>query len=81
MNFFRTVIERPVMTSMLVFVMLVMGIYSYTHLVTELIPKIERIAPLLAKRYTIDAWRMAPGRESRALTAEVSSSPVESPYR
>jgi hydrophobic/amphiphilic exporter-1 (mainly G- bacteria), HAE1 family len=41
MNFFRTVIERPVMTTMLVIVMLVLGIYSYSHLVTELIPNIN----------------------------------------
>ena len=41
MSFFRTMIERPVMTTMLVVVMVVMGAYSYTHLVTELIPSIN----------------------------------------
>nr|MEE4267793.1 efflux RND transporter permease subunit [Candidatus Krumholzibacteria bacterium] len=41
MNFFRTVIERPVMTTMIVVVMLVMGMYSYNNLVTELIPSIN----------------------------------------
>ena len=41
MSFFRVMIQRPVMTTMLVVVMLVMGLYSYTHLVTELIPNIN----------------------------------------
>lgn len=29
----------------------------------ELIPKIEKIAPLLAQRYTVEAWRMNPDSE------------------
>jgi hypothetical protein len=29
----------------------------------ELIPKIEKIAPLLARRYTVEAWRMNPDSE------------------
>ncbi len=41
MSFFRTIIERPVLTTMLVVVMVVMGFYSYTHLVTELIPNVN----------------------------------------
>ncbi len=41
MGFLRTIIARPVMTTMLVVVMLVMGIYSYSHLVTELIPSLD----------------------------------------
>lgn len=41
MNLLRNMIERPVMTTMFVVVMVVMGLYSYTHLVTELIPKIN----------------------------------------
>ena len=41
MAFLRTIIARPVMTTMLVVVMLVMGIYSYSHLVTELIPSLD----------------------------------------
>lgn len=41
MNFLRTIIERPVMTTMIVVVMVVMGLYSYSHLVTELIPSIN----------------------------------------
>ena len=41
MTFLRTIIARPVMTTMLVVVMLVMGIYSYSHLVTELIPSLD----------------------------------------
>lgn len=41
MGFLRTVIDRPVMTTMLVVVLVVMGVYSYGHLVTELIPRID----------------------------------------
>ena len=41
MNLLRTLIARPVMTTMLVVVMVVMGLYSYSHLVTELIPSIN----------------------------------------
>lgn len=41
MNFFRTMIDRPVMTTMIVVIMLVMGIFSYGNLVTELIPSIN----------------------------------------
>lgn len=41
MSILRTIIARPVMTTMLVVVMLVMGIYSYSHLVTELIPSLD----------------------------------------
>jgi len=41
MNLFRTFIKRPVTTTMIVVVMVVMGIYSYTHLVTELLPRIN----------------------------------------
>ncbi|PID78915.1 acriflavin resistance protein, partial [bacterium DOLZORAL124_64_63] len=41
MNLLRTIIARPVMTTMLVVVMVVMGLYSYSHLVTELIPSIN----------------------------------------
>ena len=41
MNFFRTIIGRPVMTTMIVVVMVVMGLYSYSHLITELIPRIN----------------------------------------
>jgi len=41
MNLLRTIIQRPVMTTMIVVVMVVMGLYSYSHLVTELIPNIN----------------------------------------
>ena len=41
MNLFRTLVDRPVLTTMLVAVMVVMGAYSYTHLVVELMPSIE----------------------------------------
>ncbi|MCP4573579.1 MAG: efflux RND transporter permease subunit [bacterium] len=41
MNLFRTFIKRPVTTTMIVVVMVVMGLYSYSHLVTELLPRIN----------------------------------------
>ena len=41
MTLLRNLIARPVMTTMLVVVMVVMGLYSYSHLVTELIPSIN----------------------------------------
>lgn len=41
MNFLRTIVGRPVLTTMIVVVMLVMGLYSYSHLNTELIPEIN----------------------------------------
>ncbi len=41
MNILRTIIARPVMTTMIVVVMLVMGLYSYSHLNTELIPDVN----------------------------------------
>lgn len=41
MGLLRIMIARPVMTTMLVVVLVVMGGYSYTHLNTELIPKIN----------------------------------------
>jgi HAE1 family hydrophobic/amphiphilic exporter-1 len=41
MNALRNLIDRPVMTTMLVVVLVVMGGYSYSHLVTELIPSIN----------------------------------------
>jgi len=41
MGLLRTLIARPVMTTMLVVVMVVMGLYSYSHLVTELIPSMN----------------------------------------
>ncbi|MGD9546457.1 MAG: efflux RND transporter permease subunit [Candidatus Krumholzibacteriia bacterium] len=41
MDFFRTIIARPVMTTMIVVVLVVMGIYSYSHLITELIPRLN----------------------------------------
>jgi HAE1 family hydrophobic/amphiphilic exporter-1 len=40
-NLFHTFIKRPVTTTMIVVVMVVMGIYSYSHLVTELTPRID----------------------------------------
>jgi hydrophobic/amphiphilic exporter-1 (mainly G- bacteria), HAE1 family len=41
MGFLRAIIGRPVMTTMLIVVLLVMGMYSYNHLVTDLIPSIN----------------------------------------
>ncbi len=41
MAFFRTMVRRPVLTTMLVVVLVVMGFYSYTHLVIELMPRID----------------------------------------
>ena len=41
MTFFRTMVGRPVLTTMLVVVLVVMGFYSYTHLVVELMPRID----------------------------------------
>ena len=41
MNLLRTIVGRPVLTTMIVVVMLVMGLYSYSHLNTELIPDIN----------------------------------------
>jgi HAE1 family hydrophobic/amphiphilic exporter-1 len=41
MGILRALIARPVMTTMLVVVMVVMGLYSYSHLVTELIPSMN----------------------------------------
>ena len=41
MNVLLTLIRRPVLTTMLVVVMVVMGLYSYSHLNTELIPNIN----------------------------------------
>jgi HAE1 family hydrophobic/amphiphilic exporter-1 len=41
MNLLRTIIQRPVMTTMIVVIMVVMGLYSYSHLTTELIPRIN----------------------------------------
>ena len=41
MSFLRTIVARPVMTTMLVVILLVMGLYSYSHLNTELIPNIN----------------------------------------
>ncbi len=41
MAFFRTMVRRPVLTTMLVMVLVVMGFYSYTHLVVELMPRID----------------------------------------
>ncbi len=41
MNVFLTLIRRPVLTTMIVVVMVVMGFYSYSHLNTELIPEMN----------------------------------------
>lgn len=41
MGFLRAIIGRPVMTTMIIVVLLVMGMYSYNNLVTDLIPSIN----------------------------------------
>ena len=41
MSLLRTLVARPVLTTMLVVVLLVMGLYSYSHLNTELLPDIN----------------------------------------
>jgi len=41
MALLSTIVRRPVLTTMIVVVLLVMGLYSYSHLNTELIPNIN----------------------------------------
>ena len=41
MNTLRMLVDRPVLTTMLVVVLIVMGLFSYSHLTTELIPNIN----------------------------------------
>ncbi len=41
MGFFRTMVGRPVLTTMLVAVLVVLGFYSYARLVIELMPRID----------------------------------------
>ncbi len=41
MNLLRTMVERPVLTTMIVAVLVVMGAYSYSHLAVELMPSID----------------------------------------
>lgn len=67
MNVFRTLVERPVLTTMLVAVMVVMGAYSYTHLVVDLMPSIEFPVVVVTTSYP----GAAPGEVETQITKKI----------
>ncbi len=67
MNLFRTMVERPVLTTMIVAVLVVMGTFSYTHLVVELMPNIEFPVVVVSTIY----GGAAPGEVETQITKKI----------